>query len=89
MIAEKQEQRLKSEVKDLRAELSSLKQENEKHKQELFVLKSVKNQLNIGKIFAENEQLKKFKETVMSFLDSINLRERFNQFIAKHKEMER
>ncbi|MEG2648364.1 MAG: plasmid recombination protein [Anaerovoracaceae bacterium] len=85
IVSEQKEKKLKTEVKCLRSELSSLKQENEKQKDELFQYKSLKNKLNMGKIIAENEQLKKFQDMVMKFLEVFNLKEQFNKFMNKNE----
>lgn len=69
----------------MRSEVLSLKQENKEQKEELFQYKSLKNKLNIGKILAENEQLKKFQNMVMKFLEIFNLKEQFNKFINRNE----
>ena len=66
-------------------ENQQLIQENRMQKAELAEYKSVRNQLDIGKIMAENKQLKKFKDMVMKFLDNFNLKEQFNKFINRNE----
>lgn len=66
-------------------ENQQLIQENRMQKAELAEYKSVRNQLDIGKIMAENKQLKKFKDMVMKFLDNFNLKEQFNKFMNRNE----
>jgi len=89
IASDKKEKNLVSDNKKLVSEVKYLKKENEIQKQELNEFKSVKNQLNIHKVIAENEQLKAFKKQIVKFLEVFNLKEQFNKFIPKDKEKER
>ena len=85
IVSDQKERKFEIEIRALNSELTALKRENEEQKQELFQYKSVKNKLNMGKILAENEQLKKFQEKVMSFLEFFKLKKQFNQFINRNE----
>ncbi len=82
---EKKDKKLITDNKRLQMENQQLIQENRMQKAELAEYKSVRNQLDIGKIMAENKQLKKFKDMVMKFLDNFNLKEQFNKFINRNE----
>ena len=85
IVSKQKDKELETKIRALNSELTALKQENEEQRQELFQYKSVKNKMNMSKLLAENEQLKKFQEKVMSFLEIFNLKEQFNKFINRNE----
>lgn len=73
----------------MQAENDKLTQEVQTQKAELSEFKSVRNQLNIGSIMAENQQLKAFKEKVLRFIEKLGLKEQFDKFMKGSVDKER
>lgn len=89
IAGDKKDKKLALDNKKLQAENQKLTKEVQAQKVELGEFKSVRNQLNIGSIIAENQQLKAFKEKVMRFIEKLGLKEQFDKFMKGSVEKER
>ncbi|MFV0520615.1 MAG: hypothetical protein ACK5LY_10140, partial [Lachnospirales bacterium] len=78
-----------SNEKHLKAQIKELQEENRIQSSELYQYKSVKNKLDLGKIQAENSNLKNLVNKLMGFLDLVGLKENAENYLKQNIDKER
>ena len=80
---------LKSHIKVLENENTSLKQIVSEQKSEISELRSLRGQLNINKLKQEIQRLQKLIDKLFEFIDKFNLRDKWEKFLQKSKKRDR